>query len=574
MASDNLGGMHRLARVALGLGLVACAACDDPTAARAASEPAPSAAASDATPEAGAASTAAKAMIDAAAQPPSAANTTMDAAMPRTRDASLPPMAAEAATTVSAIDIPPEVSTHARDWPLPNADYDNTRRAPQTRIDSSTVSQLHEAWRVPLDGSGPFGYITSSVLVLGDTVYLQDMASNVLAIARDTGAVRWMHAIGELTPGPNGVAVGYGKVFADYGDTGVVALDAQDGSELWRWLPALVNSEGVDIQPLAFGGELFVSTVPASLRGVYSGGSRGVVHALAADSGEVRWRFDTLDSQDAWGDAAANGGGGAWYPPLIDAARGRVYWGTGNPLPWPGTTEQPSGGSRPGPNLYTSSLVALSLHDGTLGWYHQERAHDLFDWDFQNSPIRARGADGAEIVIGSGKTGTVVGLAADGGKLLWRAKVGEHENDELETLPSSAIEVFPGALGGVLSLPAYAEGAVFVPIVDMATLYDGVSFTPDLGNALGELSALDARDGHELWNVKLPAADYGAATVANDLVFTSDANGRVYAFARVDGREVWHYDAPGGINAPLSIAGDMLLVPVGLSAATLIALQL
>jgi outer membrane protein assembly factor BamB len=224
--------------------------------------------------------------------------------------------------------------------------------------------------------------------------------------------------------------------------------------------------------------------------------------------------------------------------------------------------------------LYTSSLVALSLHDGTLGWYHQERAHDLFDWDFQNSPIRVRTDDGTALVIGSGKTGTVVGLAADGGELLWRAKVGRHENDELETLPSDAIEVFPGALGGVLSLPAYADGAVFVPIVDMATLYDGVSFTPDLGNALGELSALDVHDGHELWNVKLPAADYGAATVANDLVFTSDANGRVYAFARADGREVWHYDAPGGINAPLSIAGDMLLVPVGLSAATLIALRL
>ena len=39
------------------------------------------------------------------------------------------------------------------------------------------------------------------------------------------------------------------------------------------------------------------------------------------------------------------------------------------------------------------------------------------------------------------------------------AKVGKHENDELETLPSDAIEVFPGALGGVLSLMGEADQA-------------------------------------------------------------------------------------------------------------------
>jgi outer membrane protein assembly factor BamB len=77
-----------------------------------------------------------------------------------------------------------------------------------------------------------------------------------------------------------------------------------------------------------------------------------------------------------------------------------------------------------------------------------------------------------------------------------------------------------------------------------------------------------------LWNTALPAPAYGSLLVVNDLLLTSDANGRVYALARDDGRELWHYDAPGGINAPLAAAGDMLLVPVGLNAAMLIALRL
>jgi glucose dehydrogenase len=468
--------------------------------------------------------------------------------------------------------VPPEVSANARDWPLPNADYDNTRRAPGSRIDSSNVSQLHEVWRLPLECVGPFGCVTSNPLVMGDTVFIQDMASNVFALARDSGEPRWVHHIDALTPGPNGVAVGWGKLFANLGDTGILALDSSSGDELWRFEPTLVQSEGIDVQPIVYGGRVFVSTVPASSRGIYLGGSRGIIQALDAESGEVRWRFDTVDSEDAWGNPDVNGGGGAWYPPLIDPMRGLTFWGTGNPLPWPGTPDHPGGSSRPGPNLYTSSVVALGLEDGALAWYHQERAHDLFDGDFQNSPIHVRTPAG-ESIIGSGKTGTVVSLAVEDGALQWRAKVGEHQNDEQE-LSGEPIEILPGALGGVLTPPAYADGVVYVPVVDLVSSFTSTSFSVDFAQAKGVLVALDARDGSELWSVQLPAAAYGAATVVNDLVLTSDASGRVYAFARDSGEEVWHFDAGGGINAPLAVAGDLVLIPVGLDNPALIALRL
>jgi outer membrane protein assembly factor BamB len=135
--------------------------------------------------------------------------------------------------------------------------------------------------------------------------------------------------------------------------------------------------------------------------------------------------------------------------------------------------------------------------------------------------------------------------------------------------------VYPGALGGVLTPIAYARGRLFVPIVDMGTEYTGAGgVLPDLAGGRGALSALDAKTGELIWNVELPAPNYGAATVVNDLVLTSDANGRVYAFAFDDGSEVWHYDAPGGINAPLAVAGDLLLVPVGVGTGALIALRL
>ena len=67
-----------------------------------------------------------------------------------------------------------------------------------------------------------------------------------------------------------------------------------------------------------------------------------------------------------------------------------MYFGVGNPAPFPGTTEYPWGSSRPGPNLYTNSLVKLDAKTGKLQWYYQVTPHDIYDWDFQNPPILAK----------------------------------------------------------------------------------------------------------------------------------------------------------------------------------------
>jgi len=59
--------------------------------------------------------------------------------------------------------------------------------------------------------------------------------------------------------------------------------------------------------------------------------------------------------------------------------------------------------------------------------------------------------------------------------------------------------------------------------------------------------------------------DLGGATVVNDLVVTSTADGIVVALSRVTGAEVWRYHAPGGINGWPAVSGDTVLVPVGLA---------
>ena len=54
--------------------------------------------------------------------------------------------------------------------------------------------------------------------------------------------------------------------------------------------------------------------------------------------------------------------------------------------------------------------------------------------------------------------------------------------------------------------------------------------------------------------------DFGAATVANDVVFTSTYAGVIYAFDTETGKTLWTKQATAGINSFPAIDGDTLLV--------------
>ena len=52
---------------------------------------------------------------------------------------------------------------------------------------------------------------------------------------------------------------------------------------------------------------------------------------------------------------------------------------------------------------------------------------------------------------------------------------------------------------------------------------------------------------------------YGAATVVNDLVFTTTFDGTLHALDTTTGDEVWSTKLPAGTNATVAVAGDTLV---------------
>jgi outer membrane protein assembly factor BamB len=479
--------------------------------------------------------------------------------------------------------VPPEVAAAKDEWPLPNGDYGNRRATTAATIDASNVQRLGVAWTRELRTGGYWGAAASGPLIAGGVVYFQDLRSNVFALDLKTGAPHWVAKLDQSAFGPNGPALGYGRVYAQDGDRHVVALDVTSGKIVWS--APLAGPTGQQ-QPMVYGG--FVYTGIAAGRKGHGGratnktlllqpGASGFAYGLHAADGSEAWHFQTV-KPGFWGDPKLNAGGGIWMPAAVDTATGMTFWDTGNPVPAPGTVSSPNAASRPGPNLYTNSVLAVEGRTGRLRWYHQALPHDLLHHDLQNPPVLGE-AGGRKLVIASGKMGIVYAYDRATGALVWQRPVGRHENDDLKAFPTGkGVQVYPGFWGGIETPLALAGGTIYALTEDMPTPYTATAWKAKDGHEAvqhlegrtryaGSTSlvvALDAATGRIRWQHRLPAPAFGATTVVNDLVFTATYDGVIYALARADGHVVWHFQAPGGINAWPAVAGNTIVWPVGL----------
>lgn len=410
----------------------------------------------------------------------------------------------------------------AAGWTLPGGNLQNTRDV-ASPVTSTNVSKLGVAWTVPIRPDiSHLDYATAPVVVNG-VVCTQDMKSDVLAIELATGEVLWTHTYNSRNGGPDGVN------------------------------PAV---------------------------GEYLGHAKATLWALNARTGTPEWSWDEV--QNLWGKPGINSGGGQWCPPSFER-QGNLYIGVANPGPialagWP--PGYPWGTSRPGPDLYTDSVVKLSRH-GRLLWHYQLTPHDLYDWDLQDPPLLAS-ANGLSVVIDGGKAGILVELNAHTGQLIWKLPVGVHsghDNDGRLTenaRPSSHIPLpagyclEPGVFGGIESQLATNGSATFaavndlpVPISEKGLAESSAAFEAAIRRATGEMVAVNQGTGTIEWDDKLPSSPYGAATVTNNVVFTTTFRGDLYAFNTATGAILLDTRMPAGSNAPVTIDGDYVIAGAG-----------
>ena len=447
-------------------------------------------------------------------------------------------------------------SAATESWASANGTVASQRAATATELDAQSIPRLEVRWRFRLRASvTAFGAMTSNPVIRGNAVYLQDSASSVYALDLRSGALLWKHTFDAPNDGPNGVAISGSRVYGAT-DTTAFALDAATGRRLWGRRLTTRFEQFVGIPPIVDRGRVYVST-----QGFPPGG-RGVLYALSAATGRIVWRFQTV--KEPWPHPESSGGGGAWSAVSVDA-RGNVYAGIANPGPWGGSKAFPNGRWFDGPALYTDSLVVLAGATGKLLWYDQVTPHDVRDYDFQVSPILAT-LGGRPVVFGAGKGGRVVAWDRTTRSRLWTRAVGTHLRD-LGPLPTRTSRVCPGLLGGVETPMAFADGRLFVPVVELCSLESAVStedaFARPPADGKGALYALDAATGKTVWERQLGSPAFGCATVARDAVIVPTYDGRVSAFAASDGRTLWHTQLRAGNNSCPAVGKDVLIVAAG-----------
>ncbi len=454
-------------------------------------------------------------------------------------------------------------------WPDPNADVANTRDAGGSTISSANVSRLEQAWTFKLSGTaaagvGGSGSLSAGPIVQAGVVYLQDLDSNVYALALTSGKLEWKYecnAPERSGPGPNGVAVADGRVYGET-PTSVFALSATTGKPIWVSAHVLGQGEGTfGIAPQVTGGRVYL----ASQYGTGPGG--GVLVALNASTGAVLWKFNTLLGPDRAVQSLGLGSGGAWETPLV-SHDGSVTYGIGNPY------QTPAGAiAHPSAQRYTDSDVNLDAATGKLRWYYQGVPNDFKDYDMQASPISAS-IGRVPVVIGGGKMGYVYEMNAETGKLIWKTPVGEHnghDNDSLQAVEHKLTlkppyTIAPGSLGGVLTNMALAGNSVYAVTIDVPLTYTSLNRpvpTKATGTAGGEVEALSLATGKIEWDRKVASLPLGAATVSNGLVFTTLLNGTLIALDRRSGTIAYTRRLPTTANSPIAIAGRTVLVPAG-----------
>jgi alcohol dehydrogenase (cytochrome c) len=466
----------------------------------------------------------------------------------------------------------PQVRVDGAAWSAPNGDKANTRRV-RGPIDSRSVSRLGVAWTVPIKATSDrwAGSYAATPVVVDGVVYTQDLGSNVYAIELRTGRVLWTKMYAAPSSGPNGVNVGDGRVYGAT-PTAAFALDARTGAELWSRTLVRNQGEGIDMAPGYNDGTVYVSTVPGNFNAWFRGNGVGVLWALDGRTGRAKWTWETVPA-DLWGNPQINSGGGLWHPPSFDE-KGDLYISVANPAPFLGTEEYPWGSSRPGPNLYTNSLVKLEAKTGRMVWYQQPLPHDIYDWDLQNSPVLTN-VRGRPVVLASGKMGYVYAYDQRTGKPLWQTPVGKHNGHdddnllalkgEYAKLPEMPFTVFPGVLGGIPAPIAVDDTTVYAAVNNFGTGWASQTqpIFSSLDEGRGELVAIDLATGAVKWSHPLDRSPYGAATVSNDLVFTTTFDGTVHAVHTRTGREVWRAKLPAASNSPVAIHGDTLLAAGG-----------
>jgi quinoprotein glucose dehydrogenase len=320
---------------------------------------------------------------------------------------------------------------HAGAWRHHGGDEGGSKYSSLDQINRDNVDNLVLAWSYRTgDGAGrmrpggSYGLQATPILVAypgGSALVLCGAFGQIIALDPATGAERWSFDPGiprevmGIQYKCRGVAQWHdrqadsaaactARIFAATADQRLIALDAETGApcagfgrdgvvDLVPYIEATApatDTPGVrTYMPPAVVGDIVVLGSVVGAKFSRADAPSGAVRAFDARNGTLKWSFDPVprnpgDPQArSWSaeSLAMTGGANVWTLMSTDTWRDLVF------LPTSSASPNFFGGTRPGPNPYANSTVALRGSTGELVWHYQIIHHDVWDWDLASQPM-------------------------------------------------------------------------------------------------------------------------------------------------------------------------------------------
>ncbi len=329
----------------------------------------------------------------------------------------------------------------------------------------------------PVNAIGSQGS-TATPLVIDGIMYIVTNGGQIFAVSISNGKTIWTHTMeldakeaearnlpieplgnfGQIVPHLHGILFFENKLIFPAPPCDLHIVDATTG-KLIRKIKSMCAEPIEGYQRFGRGGYKGVQSYPGT---VYekgrilvtmggttadnNAGGRGFFSGYNIDTGELLWRTFlqpptggdpewSLRFRDKgfiqgipankipaealrgdWGEAKWVAAGPGWGQYAIDEETGIAYVGTTQPGAYA------NGTLRPGPNLFSASVLALDTRNGEIKWFHQTTAHDIWDWDCSWNSVLSKARVGGQekkVLYKGCKNGLVFALDAATGEAIW-----------------------------------------------------------------------------------------------------------------------------------------------------------
>jgi polyvinyl alcohol dehydrogenase (cytochrome) len=448
----------------------------------------------------------------------------------------------------------PAAAPKTTGWPQWGGTASNTRFQPDPGFSVGDLPRLKVKWAFALPG------LTGGPIAAGNMLYVASRLGRVIALDAATGCTRWAFETGSTMRSAVAVGVAGGTMATFFGDQNadIRALDAATGRLLWQTRADPYPGAMIVGAPSYHDGRLYVPVTSNdeadALDPKYPCCKfRGGVVALNAADGTILWRGYMIEQEpkptrvnSAGTQMFGPSGGGVWSAPTIDPKRGLVYAASGN------------GDSGPVADG-TDAVVAFDIDTGRRVWASQALPQDIWLWrcdgktdgncpseagvdfDFTSPPMLQTAAAGHQMLVAGSKSGIVWAFDPDAnGKLLWQSRIAKGgPGAAIWGLAADKDNVFAAIPGPSHEPPNAPGGMAMLALTTGKTAWHTPGPTPPC--AWGAAGC----------EHRQPAA----VTAIPGAIFSGSLDGHLRAYAVADGKILWDmdtattYDAVNGIKA-------------------------